>query len=57
VLDEKTLVIVVERGDSVITPHGTTTIQADDIVTVLCRGGDTNQVLEPFIAEELTGER
>lgn len=57
VLDEDTLVIAVERGDSVITPHGTTTIEADDIVTVLCRGGDTDRVLEPFVAEEATAER
>jgi DNA-binding Lrp family transcriptional regulator len=56
VLDEDALVIAVERGDSVITPHGTTTIQADDIVTVLCRGGDTDRVLNPFVAEEVTGE-
>lgn len=54
VLDEDTLVIAVERGDSVITPHGTTTIQADDIVTVLRRGGDTERVLESFIAQETT---
>ncbi|WP_280535332.1 Lrp/AsnC family transcriptional regulator [Halopenitus sp. POP-27] len=53
VLDEDTLVIAVERGDSVITPDGTTTIQADDIVTVLCRRDDTDRVLEPFIAEEV----
>lgn len=57
VLDEDALVIAIERGDSVLTPHGTTTVQADDIVTVLCRGGDTDRVLEPFIAEEATAER
>jgi glycine/D-amino acid oxidase-like deaminating enzyme len=57
VLDEDALVIAIERGDSVITPHGTTTIQADDIVTVLCRGSDTDQVLEPFIAEEVITEQ
>lgn len=57
VLDEDTLVIAIERGDSVITPHGTTTIQVDDIVTVLCRGGDTDRILEPFIAEGVTREQ
>ncbi|MFC7021297.1 MULTISPECIES: Lrp/AsnC family transcriptional regulator [Haloarcula] len=57
VLDEDTLVIAVERDDAVITPNGTTTIQGDDIVTVLCRGGDTDRVLEPFVAEEATTDR
>lgn len=57
ILDEDSLVIAIERGDSVVTPHGTTSIQPDDIVTVLCRGGDVDRVLEPFIAGGLPPER
>lgn len=48
VLPEETLVIAIERDDQVLTPHGNTTIEADDIVTVLSRGGDVEQALEVF---------
>jgi DNA-binding Lrp family transcriptional regulator len=56
ILDERSLIIAIERGDSVITPNGRTSIQPDDIVSVLCRGGDTDHVLDAFIAEEVTPE-
>lgn len=52
VLDDDSLVIAIERGDSVLTPHGTTVIQPDDIVTVLSRSGDTDGILEAFVGEE-----
>ncbi|QFU84607.1 Lrp/AsnC family transcriptional regulator [Natronorubrum aibiense] len=52
ILDDDSLVIAIEREDRVLTPHGTTAIQPDDIVTVLSRSGDTDQVLEAFIADE-----
>lgn len=52
-LDEDSLVIAIERGDSVVTPHGTTAIRRDDIVTVLCPDGDTDPVLDAFVADEL----
>jgi DNA-binding Lrp family transcriptional regulator len=54
VLDEESLVVAIERGDDVITPHGTTTIQADDIVTILCREGDTERVSNAFVTDEVT---
>lgn len=53
ILDEEALVIAIERGDRVLTPHGTTVIQPDDIVTVLCRGGDTGTILEAFVADKV----
>ncbi|MFC6837249.1 Lrp/AsnC family transcriptional regulator [Halomarina ordinaria] len=52
VLDDDWLVIAIERGDRVLTPHGTTVVQSDDIVTVLSRSGDTDRVLEAFAATE-----
>ncbi|WP_335998932.1 Lrp/AsnC family transcriptional regulator [Halorientalis halophila] len=52
VLDDDSLVIAIERGDRVLTPHGTTEIRPDDIVTVLSRSGDTDGVLEAFVDGE-----
>lgn len=54
ILDEETLVIAIERGDRVMTPHGSTTVQSDDIVTLLSRGGDTDDTLAAFV-ERQTG--
>ncbi|WP_417750469.1 winged helix-turn-helix transcriptional regulator [Salinibaculum salinum] len=48
-LDEDTLVIAIERGDRVMTPHGSTTVQSDDIVTLLSRGGGTDETLTAFV--------
>jgi len=52
ILDDDSLVIAIERGDRVLTPHGTTVIQPDDIVTVLSRSGETDRVLEAFVNED-----
>jgi len=52
ILDEDSLVIAIERGDQTLTPHGTTTIEAGDIVTVLSRSGDTEAVLDAFVNGE-----
>lgn len=49
-LDDDSLVIAIERDDRILTPHGTTTIEPDDIVTVLSRSGDTDSVLEAFVS-------
>ncbi|MFD1564402.1 TrkA C-terminal domain-containing protein [Haloarchaeobius amylolyticus] len=54
ILDDDSLVIAIERGDRVLTPHGTTVIQSNDIVTVLSHSGDTEHTLDAFIAEEAT---
>lgn len=56
ILDEESLVIAIERGDQVVTPRGTTTIRTDDIVTVLCRGGDTDRVSDAFVTDGLSPE-
>ncbi|MFC7073144.1 TrkA C-terminal domain-containing protein [Halovenus rubra] len=48
VLPSEALVIAIERDDQVLTPHGETTIETDDIVTVLSRGGEVDRVLEAF---------
>ncbi|WP_276239713.1 Lrp/AsnC family transcriptional regulator [Halobaculum marinum] len=48
VLDPETLVIGIERDDRELTPHGDTVVEADDIVTVLSRGGDDVDTLTAF---------
>ncbi|MGQ4555447.1 winged helix-turn-helix transcriptional regulator [Halobellus sp. GM3] len=57
VLDDDSLVIAIERGDQVLTPHGTTVIRSDDIVTVLSRSGETERVLEAFVADDVPSEQ
>ena len=57
VLDDDSLVIAIERGDEVLTPHGTTVIEPDDLVTVLSRSGRTDGVLEAFVVEEAQTEQ
>lgn len=52
VLVDELLVVSIERDDTVITPRGGTEIRADDLVTVLCRGGVTEETLEAFEATE-----
>ncbi|SEO39455.1 DNA-binding transcriptional regulator, Lrp family [Halogranum amylolyticum] len=51
-LDDDSLVIAIERDDRVLTPHGTTTIEPDDIVTVLSRSGDTDRILKAFVSSD-----
>ncbi|MEF8782666.1 MAG: TrkA C-terminal domain-containing protein [Haloarculaceae archaeon] len=56
-LDDDALIIAIERGDRMVTPNGTTNVRPDDIVTVLSRGGDTDRILDSFIAGEVPPER
>jgi len=51
VLDDDSLVIAIERDDSVLTPHGSTEIKPDDIVTVFSRGGVDEETIETFRGE------
>lgn len=57
VLDDDSLVIAIERGDEVLTPHGTTSIEPDDLVTVLSRSGRTDAVLEAFVTDAARSEQ
>jgi len=57
ILDEDSLVVAIERGEEVLTPHGTTVIRPDDIVTVLSRSGETGRVLDAFVADEAVSEK
>lgn len=56
ILNEETLVIAIERGGRVMTPHGNTTIQSDDIVTLLSRGGNTDDTLAAFVDRQTMAE-
>lgn len=57
ILDDDTLVIAIERGNQVLTPHGTTVIEPDDLVTVLSRSGQTESVLEAFVTDGVTNKQ
>lgn len=48
ILDEELLIVSIERDDQILTPHGNTVFRADDIVTVLSRGVDTEDALVAF---------
>ncbi|WP_226023600.1 Lrp/AsnC family transcriptional regulator [Halomicrobium salinisoli] len=52
ILDDGALVIAIERGERTLTPHGQTTVRADDVVSVLVRGGDPEAALSAFVADE-----
>lgn len=48
ILTDDTLVVAIERNDTVLTPHGDTEIRPDDIVTVFSRGGVADSTIETF---------
>lgn len=48
VLDDELLVVAIERDDAVLTPRGGTTIQSDDLLTILSRGEVAADTLEAF---------
>ncbi|MFC4249140.1 AsnC family transcriptional regulator [Natribaculum luteum] len=50
VLEDELLVVAIERDDTVITPRGGTEIRPDDLLTILSRGGVTDETLEAFEA-------
>lgn len=47
-LDDEALIIAVERDDEILTPHGDTTIQINDIVTILLPEGSSSKSVEAF---------
>ncbi|SER55078.1 Lrp/AsnC family transcriptional regulator [Natrinema salaciae] len=50
---DDTLVIAIERDDTVVTPHGDTKIRPDDIVTVFSRNGVTDETITSFRSSEV----
>lgn len=48
ILEEEVLVITIERGGTTITPRGETIVQQGDVVTLLARSGEPEQVLAAF---------
>ncbi|WP_436343921.1 winged helix-turn-helix transcriptional regulator [Natronorubrum sp. FCH18a] len=51
ILEDGVLVVSIERDDTVLTPQGGSEIQAGDILTVLSRGGFSNETFEVFETE------
>jgi len=48
VLDEDALVVAIEREGQVVTPRGETIIQQDDVVTLVSRGGEPEEIIDAF---------
>lgn len=57
ILDEEPLVVSIERGDEMITPHGDTELQTDDRVTLFASGGVDETTIEAFYAPATPNER
>ncbi|MFB6196773.1 MAG: TrkA C-terminal domain-containing protein [Halobacteriaceae archaeon] len=51
-IDSDMLVITIEREDRTITPHGDTTIQTGDLITVLSRAGLSNETIQSVNSRE-----
>lgn len=47
-LSADTLVISIEREDTILTPRGDSIIQPDDLITLFCRGGLDEETLSQF---------
>ena len=48
IIHHDTLVIAIERNDSILTPHGETEIMASDLLTILVPNGDREPSIEAF---------
>ncbi|WP_321168296.1 AsnC family transcriptional regulator [Halorubrum sp. JWXQ-INN 858] len=48
VLDEDALVVAIERDGRVLTPRGETVVLQDDVVTLVSRGGEPEEVIDAF---------
>lgn len=47
-IGSEVLVVSVEREEQMLTPHGDTRIKPDDLVTLFCRNGVSDEVLQQF---------
>ena len=52
ILDSDTLVVAIERDGIVLTPHGDTEIETDDLVTLFSRDGIADETLLAFRGEQ-----
>ncbi|AAG19636.1 MULTISPECIES: Lrp/AsnC family transcriptional regulator [Halobacterium] len=48
VIESDVLVVSIERDDEMLTPRGDTRVRPDDLVTVFCRGGISQETLSVF---------
>ncbi len=51
-MEEKVLVGAIARGDQIVIPHGSDTIQTDDLVYLVVRNDELDEVLELFNTKE-----
>ncbi|MFC7198977.1 potassium channel family protein [Halospeciosus flavus] len=55
-LGEDVLVVALQRGEEIVTPRGSTRIEAGDTVTVFAREGMTDDLVELFVGEQEVAE-
>lgn len=48
IIDEEVLVVAIERDGRVLTPRGHTVVQADDVVTLVSRGRELDDIVGAF---------
>lgn len=48
VLDDEALVVAIERDGEILTPHGETVVESEDVVTLVARGSDPERTLDAF---------
>ncbi|APX97591.1 Lrp/AsnC family transcriptional regulator [Natronorubrum daqingense] len=54
-LEDNPLIVAITRDDELLTPHGDTTIQPDDIVTVFSNGGVSDETVQAFVETDARG--
>lgn len=47
-IDDEVLIIAIECEEAILTPHGDTTVEPDDLVTLFSRGGISDRMLVAF---------
>ncbi len=55
-IGEDVLVVAIERGDTIVTPKGNTTVQPDDLVTVFSLDGVSDDLMYLFTGSPSDGE-
>ncbi|MEM4780688.1 MAG: TrkA C-terminal domain-containing protein [Halalkalicoccus sp.] len=49
ILDDEPLIVALERGEEMLTPHGDTALRSGDVVTVFSCGGVDETMTHPFV--------
>lgn len=52
-IQEEMLIVAVERDGEIVSPHGETTIRAEDVITVFVHGGQSERIESVFAPREV----